>query len=328
MKKYKVLIVPAGSGMAVAAIKSLKKDKKIKIISADRDRLAPGLYLSHQGYLVPPFSDDLFFPTLKEICRKEKINVILPALDTILYDFSIKKEEFEKIGVRVLVSSPETISITRDKWKTYLKLREVVSLPLSFLKKEDIDIGFPLIIKPRDGSGSRDVYKVSNKEELDFFYRRVSNPIIQEYLEGREYTVDCFADRKGSLLFHISRERMETRAGISVKGKIVKSEALECIALKVSESIKFCGPFFFQAKEDKNGVPKLTEVNPRISGTMSFSSSTGPNFHSLAVRMLAGEKINVSFKQEKDEELYVTRYFEDIYVRGEDIKNFLRGISS
>jgi len=324
MKKYRVLIVPAGSGMAVAAIRSLKRDnKKIRIISADKNRLAPGLYLSHKAYLIPPFDDELFFPTLKKICCKEKIDVILPALDTILYDFSTRKEEFEKIGVKVLISSPETITITRDKWKTYLKLKGTIPLPLSFIKKEDVDIKFPLIIKPRDGSGSKDVYKILSMEELDFFYKKIPNPIIQEYLEGKEYTVDCLADKEGNLLFCVARERVEVKAGISMKGKIVKNGFLEDVAFKISRNIKFCGPFFFQAKEDKEGIPKLTEINPRISGSMSFTSFFGPNIHSLAVRMIMGEKVEGALNCREKEGFYVTRYFEDICISEKKIRKVL-----
>lgn len=326
MKKYRVLIIPAGSGMAVAAIRSLSRDKKIKVICADSDRLAPGFYLSSGGYIVPPFNDTCFFEVLKNICRKEKIDVIIPALDNILYDFSLKKEEFEKEGVKVLVSSPSTIEITRDKWKTYLKLRGVVPLPLSFISKENIKCDFPLIIKPRNGSGSKDVYKVFSEEELGFFYKKVKNPVIQEYLEGREYTVDCLADKEGNLMFCVARERIQTKAGISVKGRIVGEQVFEEMAQKIVGNIRFFGPFFFQAKEDKDKIPRLTEINPRISGAMSFSSAAGLNIYSIAVRMCMGEKIRVGFPLKRCSGLYLTRYLEDIYIPENKMKRFLKNV--
>jgi carbamoyl-phosphate synthase large subunit len=311
---YNVLIVPAGSGMAVAAIQMLRRRRGVKIVAADANNLASGLYLSHKGYLVPSFDSPSFYSALKKIIRKENINVLIPALDTVLLNFSQRKEEFNKLGVEVLVSNPQTIKITRDKWKTYNKLKGIVPLPKSFIKKEDIDIGFPLIIKPRSGSGSKDVYKLESKSELDFFYKKISKPIIQEYLCGKEYTVDCLADKNGNLLLCIPRERIETKAGISVKGKIVKNRKLEDMAKKVSECIKFFGPFFFQAKEDKNGIPKLTEINPRISGTMSLSSSSGPNIYNLAIKICMGEKVKIPKIKYG---LYITRYWKDIYLTTE-----------
>jgi carbamoyl-phosphate synthase large subunit len=318
-----VLIIPGGSGMAVAAIKALAQDKKIKIFSADSNKLAPGLYLASKGYVIPPFDSRQFYPKLKGIIKKDKIDIIIPALDTILLSFSQRRKEFEEIGSKVIVSQPETIRITRDKWITYRRLKDVIPLPKTFIRKEDVDVDYPLIIKPRNGSGSKDVYKVESKYELEFFYSRVPNAIIQEYLEGKEYTVDCLADMNGNLLLCIPRERIETKSGISTKGRIKKDARLEDMAKKIANSINFSGPFFFQAKEDKEGIPKLTEINPRISGTMSLSSSSGPNIHSLAVRIFMGEKVKIPKIKYG---LYVTRYWEDIYLTEKEIDKLIEEV--
>lgn len=323
---YNVLVIPAGSGMAVSAIKMLRKDKRIKVYSADANKLAPGLYFSHKGYIVPRFDDPNFYPSIEEIIRKDNIDVIFPALDTILLDFSIRKRDFEKIGAKVIISNPEIIKITRDKWRTYTTLKDIVPVPKSFIKKDDIDIDFPLFIKPRMGSGSKFAYKINSERELDFFYDWIEKPIIQEYLEGKEYTVDCVADEDGNLVISIPRERIETKAGISTKGKVIKCDTLHEMAAKISEKLKFYGPFFFQAKEDKEGVPKLTEINPRISGSMSLSSASGPNLHSISVRICMGEKIGLE-KTNINYGLYFTRYLEDIYLTEEEIKKKLERIS-
>jgi len=297
--------------MAVAAIKALKQDKTIKIISADVNKLAPGLFLSHKGYIIPPFDNRMFYSKLGKIIERENIDVIIPALDTILQEFSKRKKEFENMGTKVLVSEPKTIEITRDKWKTYNELEKVIPVPKSFIKIEDINIDYPLFIKPRSGSGSQWAYKVNSKKELDFFYDWIENPIIQEYLEGKEYTIDCLADMDGNLLLSIPRERIETKSGISIKGQIIRNEELEKMAKKVAQKLKFCGLFFFQTKEDKEGVPKLTEINARIAGTMCLSSFSGANIHSLAVRLCMGEKIDIPTVKNG---LYITRYWEEIYL--------------
>lgn len=95
----------------------------------------------------------------------------------------------------------------------------------------------------------------------------------------------------------------------------MKKKELEDMARKIAGKLKFRGIFFFQAKEDANGIPKLTEINPRIAGTMSLSSASA-NIHSLAVRMMMGEKIKIP----KIKELYVTRYLDDIYLSKKDVE--------
>ncbi len=309
--------------MAIAAIKSLKQDKNIRVVSVDFDKLAPGLYLSDKGYVAPAFGDKKFISALEKIIRKEKINLIMPALDTVLLKFSELRQFFKEKGADVIVSSRETIEITRDKWKTYNKLKNVIFLPKSFINKDDIDIGFPLFIKPRGGSGSENAYRVDTKEELDFYYKKIKDPIIQEYLKGREYTIDCLANKENKLVLTICRERIETKAGISTKGKIVRNKKIEEIAGRISEALEFYGPFFFQAKEDGKGILRLTEINARISGTMSFSSFAGPNIHVLAVKISRGEKIN---KSKIKYGTYVTRFLEDIYLTDQEIKRNIKKI--
>jgi len=316
-KIIKVLIIPAGSGMAVMAIKALKQDKDIIVMSADTDDLAPGLFLSHKGFLVPPFRDATFFGRLKQLVKSEKVDVVIPALDTILLPFSEEAENFEKLGVRVLVSGPETIKVTRDKWETYLSLRDEIPMPISSIKKERIDIEYPLFIKPRDGSGSKQAYVVNSHKELEFFYHYVRNPIIQEFLPGKEYTVDCLCNMKGELVASVPRERIQVRDGICTKGLLVKNIRLERMAMAISKKLKFKGPFLFQAREDKLGTAKLTEINARIGGTMFPGSFIKGNFHALAVRLAMGETIPSPRIRRG---IFVTRYWEEIYMEGKTIE--------
>lgn len=319
MKKIKVLVIPAGSRMAVPAIKALKQDRNIAVISADVNKLAPGLYLSDKGYLVPPFKEKSFYSKLKKIVAKEKIDVIIPALDTILLEFSKRKKEFKNIGAKILVSDSRTIEITRDKWKTYNKLKNLIPLPKSFIEK-DAKLSFPLFIKPRHGSGSVEAYRVNSQKELEYLYNKIENPIIQEHLEGKEYTVDCLADMDGNLVLSIPRERIEIKAGVCSKSKIVENKKLDEMAKKIAQRLKFAGPFFFQTKEDKEKIPRLTEINARLAGTMILSSFSGPNLHVLAVKLCVGEKIRVP-KIKRG--LYLTRFLEEIYLTEKEMKKKL-----
>jgi carbamoyl-phosphate synthase large subunit len=315
--KINSLVIPAGSGMAIMAIKALKQDEDIIVMSADVNHLAPGLYLSHKSFLLPPFKDENFFSKLKELVRKEKVDVIIPALDTILLSFSEEAETFEELGAHVMVSEPETIRVTRDKWETYLHLKDTVSLPKSFVKKGSIDVDYPLFIKPRDGSGSKQTYVINSARELEFFYSYVRNPIIQEFLSGKEYTVDCLADMEGNLVACVPRERIETRDGISTKGLIVENAQLAEIGKAVSKKLRFRGPFFFQAKEDRCGNPKLTEINARIAGTMCPISFVEGNLHTVAVRLCMGDKVSLPRIRYG---IYVSRYWEEIYLDESEIQ--------
>jgi len=320
-KQINVLVTPAGSRIALGIIKFLKKEKNIQIITADIDKLAPGFYLSDRGYLIAPFTTEKFWKDLEKIIKKEKINIVIPALDPLLINFAEFKKFFDNLGTKVLISPPETIFLTRDKWQTYQLLKNVVPLAKSFIDKEKVNIPFPLLIKPRSGSGSIDVFKINSKEELDFYWKKIKNPIIQEYLDGEEYTVDCLADMEGKLLFCISRIRLETKAGVSIKGKVVKNKTIEKIAQRISQKIKFTGPFFFQLKE-KDGMLKVTEINPRFGGGMPLSAAAGPNIYLLSIKLFLGEAIEKNQKIKYG--LYFTRFDEEIYLTEEQIKSKIK----
>jgi carbamoyl-phosphate synthase large subunit len=320
MSKIKTLVLPAGSGMAITAIKALMQDQDITVIAGDIDKLAPGLYLSQKGILLPPFNDNNFFDKVKELVVKERITVIMPALDTILLEFSKRVDEFRQLGVQILVSDPETIRVTRDKWETYLCLKDTILMPKSFIKKQEIDFDFPLFIKPRDGSGSKNTYIIKSKKELDFFYDYLRNPIIQEFLPGTEYTIDCLADMQGKLITCVIRQRLEIRDGISTKALIVHNSELERMSKDLSRKLQFKGPFFFQAKEDRNGKPRLIEVNARIAGTMCHKSFYESNFHCLAVKLSRGKTVSIPRIKYG---LYISRHWEEMYLKEDKNNNEL-----
>lgn len=317
-KEIKVLIVPAGSRITLGIIKFLKKEKNIRIISADLDKLAPSLYLSDKGYLISSFSDEKrFWEDLKKIIKKEKIDIVIPALDPLLIKFAKSKKFFDNLNTKLLISPPKTIFLARDKWQTYKLLKNIIPLPKSFIEKEKVNIPYPLFIRPRAGSGSVDTFKVNSKDELNFYYKKIKNPIIQEYLEGKEYTVDCLADMEGKLLCCIPRIRLETKAGVSIKGKAVENKKIKEIAKKISQKIKFTGPFFFQLKGE-NDMLKLIEVNPRFGGGMPLSATAGPNIYLLSVKLFLGKKIKKIPKIKYG--LYFTRFDEEIYLTEKQIK--------
>lgn len=310
-----VLFTPAGSGMAITGMKALRQDSDIRIIATDIDELSPGLHLADRGYIVPRFGDSRYFQAIENIVVDEDVDIILPALDPILEDFSTRRDRFAETGAKVLVSPPETVELTRDKWKTYTALEGALPFPDSYTDIDAVPDTYPLFIKPRRGSGSEDAYKVDSKDDLIYRNANIEDPLIQEYLPGTEYTVDCLSSEEG-LIACVPRRRIETTAGISTKAEVVKEETLEDIAAEIAEQLEFTGPWFFQAKEDADGNPKITEIAARTAGTMCHGF-VQPNLHSLAVRQIEGEDVaEPEVKYGKK----MARYWEEAYLQNNQIQ--------
>jgi carbamoyl-phosphate synthase large subunit len=290
MAMTSVLFTPAGSELAVTGIKALADREDVRTVSTDIARLAPGLHLADTGYLVPEFEDDAYMPAVLDIVERENIDVVVPVLDQILKPFAAAREQVRARGARVMISPLETLDVTRDKWQTYQRLSGVVPLPDSWITKPPLPEDGDLFVKPRTGSGSENIHRITSQAELDFYHEQMEKPIIQEYLPGTEYTIDCLTDRDGNLIACVPRERKELTGGVSTQVTVVEREDLFSLARGVAGELDFVGPFFIQAKLDEEGVPRLTEIGARLAGTMC-AGFTSPSLQYAGVKQLCGESV-------------------------------------
>jgi carbamoyl-phosphate synthase large subunit len=133
----------------------------------------------------------------------------------------------------------------------------------------------PWVVKPRFGRGSRDVYLVDDVTELAWACRRVTDPIVQSRLAGREFTVDLLTDRKGVLVGAVPRWRVETKDGISTKGMTFANNAVVSIATRALRAVGLCGAANLQGFVADDGTVSVIEINPRFSGGLPLSLAAG-----------------------------------------------------
>jgi len=157
-------------------------------------------------------------------------------------------------------------------------------------KEQVTENDFPLFLKPDVGQGSKGTKKVETKEELINNLKK--DHLILEYLPGEEYTVDCFTNFKGDLLYCSGRSRSRILNGISVNCKeVIDNEFIE-LAKKINEKLEMNGAWFFQLKRRNNGELVLMEIATRIAGTMEFQRGYGVNLALLS--LYNALEINVS----------------------------------
>jgi len=135
--------------------------------------------------------------------------------------------------------------------------------------------------------------------------------IFQEYLPGTEYTIDVLSDMECEPILAVPRIRVETRAGISTVGTIVKDENISETCKSIAKFLKIRGPCCIQMKESNDGILKIVEVNPRMGGGTIFAALAGANFPAMILDMVNGKKLKIP----KISEVTVVRYFEEIVVK-------------
>lgn len=308
LDKQSVLIPGAGGAAGVGAIKSLRMCNFLgKIVSTDAGILSAGLYLADKGYVVPPANDASFFQEAKKIIENEQVNIILPTSGFDIVPYSKNKKVLKNNGVIPVISDYEVIETCLNKEKFYYKLKNKFYLPYTTTHPSRID-NFPCIVKPIFGKGSKNVFICMDENDLERILSRYKDMLIQEYLPGKEYTIDVLSDLDENALLAIPRERIEVKAGISFKGKIILDKTIQEECLNIAEYLRIKGPSCMQMKCDKEGEPKLIEVNPRMGGGTIMATYAGGNFPELIVNIVHNKKIEIP----KIKEITMIRYYEEV----------------
>ena len=309
MKDVKSVLVPGASAPAgINAIKSLKMAKfGGKVVATDSDPLSPGFHMVHDHYIMPLADrESQFIAKLYEVVDKHKIDILMPSSGSDIYPYSKFRGQLEALGATPVVSDPESLEICRDKLKTFNFLADKFGLPFTTTDPHKVR-EFPVIAKPRFGKGSRDVIKIVDEVDLRYVDTKFKEMIFQDFLPGMEYTVDVLSDLDKKALLAVPRIRLQTKEGISTKGKVVHHPALQEECKRIAEAVGIRGPCCIQMKESREGELKLVEINPRMGGGTIFSALAGANLPAMIVDLVEGKVAIPDFS-----EITVLRYFEEI----------------
>ena len=295
MESINILILSAGRRVElIKCFKEAAQELNIssKIVAADISNTAPAIYFADSHYEIPRIGAEGYLEAIIDICQKESIKLVVPTIDTELMILSENKERIESnTKAKVLISEKKVIEICRNKKNTQQFFEKYgFGVPREILE-DDIEITYPVFIKPLDGSSSVNTFKVNNEEELKFFRNYIKNPIVQEYMEGTEYTIDAFLDFDSNIISVVPRERIAVRAGEVIKGRIHKDKEIVDDVKRLLTVLKPIGQITIQCKKTIEGI-KYIEINPRFGGGAPMSIKAGANSCKYLYRLLQGETLD------------------------------------
>ncbi|MCI1477727.1 MAG: ATP-grasp domain-containing protein [Clostridium beijerinckii] len=312
-------------GKRVQLIKHLKQS--FNVIGVDAGDFNPAKSFVHKFYKVPKANETNYIEKLLEICEKEKIKVLIPLFEGEFEILHNERKQFKDIGVTILLCNKEILNLCKDKVETFkFFVNSEISVPKVYNKEEIEDIikygdidKLPLIIKPKDGMGSQNVFKINNITELKFFKGYIKDGIVQEFIAGDEYTVDALVDLEGNPIYIVPRKRIEVRSGEVVKSSTEKNGAIIEETLKVinrlnklrdNEGLALQGPLTIQFFKNGNGEVYLLEINPRFGGGVPLSFEAGADYGKCILDILNDKRIEFinEFK-----ELAMLRYEEAVF---------------
>jgi carbamoyl-phosphate synthase large subunit len=300
------------------------------VVAVDPNPLAPAQYAAQVRASAPPIDDPAYVGELARLCEAHGVGVVLPLTDLDIEVLALARESRSPPTLPALVPSSEVARATYDKYEAHLLLERLgLPSPPTALPDADLDsLRYPVMVKPRRGSGARHIHLAHTAAQARFFVDYVREPtMVQRAMDGPELSIDCLGDAQGRCLNAIPRTMLESRGGESIKGTVVEDPELVVLGRTAMEALGVRGPATIQVFRDPELGVRITDVNTRFGGAFpapALAALPGRTYPELIVRMAAGEsppphvgeyRRNVTF----------TRYYwqleldEDLHPTGKDI---------
>ena len=293
MRPLRVLVTACGAPGTAALLRALREngERDVTLVGCDMSERAIGRLLCDSFQQVPPGSSPIFAEAVLQLCRRERIDAVLPQSSHDLLGLARARADFASSGIAVLVSAPEAIERSNDKAECYALLDEIgVRAPLwqrvrggRELARAAGELGYPLnpvCFKPVVGSGSRGfrvldptadrLHQLLHErpgslsmrlEEVIEILPEVGGDelLVMELAEGGERTIDGIA-QGGRLLLGHPKTREGMRAGLAMYFRTLEDEGLMQVASRIVGALSLDHFFNIQLVGDV-----VIEVNPRIS---------------------------------------------------------------
>lgn len=315
-----LLVLTAGTNACYHIIKVLKEkfSKDFYIVGADINDcyLLPVCGYIDKYYKVPTSAEGHYYDIIINICKKEKINYILPDFDIDQKLFYTENPDLRRLGIKSFGISEEILDIYKDKISinNFLKLNNF-KIP-NIIDINDVETDMSYFIKPIDGVGSKNARIINGSQLINQYGKDI---IIQEKCNYPEITLECFNYQNE--LRTIARERIATKSGICTKARIYIDNELHQIAQNFVSCIK--APYYFNLQFMKNSFNQyvITDVNLRFAGGMSLSYAAEWDVVSAIANIMLGKskKEILKFLPDTIQTQYVVRAYTDIVTKVEKV---------
>ncbi len=299
-------------------------DGRCQVITTDNFELAPALYEVPKHYITKKWYEEGYWKDIEDICINEDIGLVLSLIDSELELLAKRKQIFDKMGILVNISSENVIKTAFDKYKTFEFLKKN---NYNFIKSyidyndaaDDIADGilsFPLITKPRKGSGSAGIEIVYNLERLKQICDLNNDILIQEFINGQEIGADVYVDLiSGEVTSIFTKKKLKMRAGETDKSVSFKDNVLFQLIAAFAKDFGLKGVNDIDVFE-KEGKYYISEVNPRFGGGYIHAYAAGVNFPGFLVNNMNGV-VNSPDIGNYEKDNYMMKYFA-IKILGKD----------
>lgn len=319
MRRRRVLVTRAGSGASNNLIRSLRAgDDALVVVGCHHDPFIIRASAADRSYLVPAWSEPGAARALRDVARRERVDLIVPTTDE---DVRVLSEPGQSLRRRLFLPNSATVALCQDKYRLVRRLRaRGVSAPRTVAIRRLRDLPTLWHALPRApyrwcrmryGAGSLAAIPVNSPAQargwiqywVEMRGASVRDFTLAEYLPGRDFAVQSLW-RNGELVLIKTTERVSYFQGasrpsgvssIAALHKTVKEPGVAVIAAAAVRAVdrRATGAFSVDLKEDRAGRPCVTEINAGrfLTGTTIFDLTGQRNMAATYVRLALGERV-------------------------------------
>jgi carbamoyl-phosphate synthase large subunit len=274
--------------------------ESLKVIAVDITEFAPALYRADKHYVLEKDfnAPEKYVSNLIELCLRENVSYVITLIDPELRLFASLRREFDANNVKLIMSEEDIIISTYDKFLFYKKFHSHFNLLDTYQTRDDAfeavkngRLNFPLIAKPRRGSGSVGITTLHYMNEFKTLkYNKKYHYIFQNKLNCREYGIDVYFDLlSGKLVSCFMKEKILLRAGETDKALSMFDENIFHEIKKLEKHGGFRGPVDIDIFiSDHDRAVYINEINPRFGGGYPMGYGCGVNFMKLIHNNMKG----------------------------------------
>ncbi len=246
--------------------------------------------------------DDNFNADLSRIAANfEDEKLIFPPIeeDTIIAFYNYLNCEKNNKNIKYLLPEKNNFVLSRNKelLNLFCEKNEIPCPKLiSKTNFNNNNFKFPIIVKPKEGSGSKGIIYIDNKQQLYSYSIDFNKSLVQERLPNPKNVEGGFyLCENGKILSFYSHKRIRTypeKGGVTVFSEATNNEKIKLAGEKVIKQLNWNGllmiEFIYDERDEKY---KLIEINPRMWGSILLSEKCGANFIQNYIELTKGNPL-------------------------------------
>lgn len=319
------LITCVGCSPSASIVKSLKNSKKYNynLIGIDTQEITVGNFICDFYKISPNINDSInYWSFIKSLINNYNIKYIFVTHHCEVESWSLKKRELEReFKIKILHNDFEFVNIMNSKINTYnFCLKHNINVPEVYTH-DDIysckNIKYPIIIKDNKGAGSTDIKILNNKQDYITYITNIKreNLIIQQFIKGNEYTVDCLSNENQEVLCIIPKKRLVVKGGAAFLSQTENNKNIidYVTNLMIKSKNKYCVNAQVIVEDYTNDI-YIIEVNPKWATSFPLSVEAGVNLPEILIELQENSNYYDNKKIIFKDKLTMLRHFTEYYM--------------